>query len=218
MDITAVGASSQSASSQASTQLSADFDTFLTLLTTQLQNQDPLEPLDTEQFTQQLVQFAGVEQSIQTNEHLEALIALQSASANESALAMVGRIASVDADVSTLGDDSARWAYELPQNASEASVRIFNEANELVTAFNASSAAGVHDVNWGGAANDGDAAAPGQYRMEVAAFDRDGQPIEASIVSRGRVDAVSFVNGAPEIEIAGQLFPLQLVQRIDETF
>lgn len=59
--------------------LTKNFDTFLTLLTTQLRNQDPLDPLDTEKFTSQLVQFASVEQAIKTNQHLETLIALQSA-------------------------------------------------------------------------------------------------------------------------------------------
>ena len=93
MDIASLTASAQtqSASSTAFSSLTENLDTFLTLLTTQLQNQDPLEPLDTEQFTQQLVQFAGVEQSIQTNSNLETLIALQSSSDRSSALELCTR-------------------------------------------------------------------------------------------------------------------------------
>ena len=76
MDITALSSPSTQ-QPQAFSQLTENFDTFLTLLTTQLRNQDPLSPLDTEKFTEQLVQFASVEQSIQTNQHLEALLALE---------------------------------------------------------------------------------------------------------------------------------------------
>jgi len=87
MDITAIASQqTQAASSSAFSSLTTNFDTFLTLLTTQLRNQDPLDPLDTEQFTQQLVQFAGVEQSIQTNSNLETLIALQSSTYRAGAL------------------------------------------------------------------------------------------------------------------------------------
>jgi flagellar basal-body rod modification protein FlgD len=219
MDIAALNIPSQGASSQASSQLTADFDTFLTLLTTQLQNQDPLEPLDTERFTEQLVQFAGVEQSIQTNQHLEALIALQTSSANETALAMVGRIASVDNDIATLSaDQPARWTYTLPQDAVDASIQIFNDTGDLVAAFNAATSEGPHDIDWGGATSAGGRAAPGDYRIEATAIDRDGAPIEIAIAARGRVDAVSFASGVPEIEIAGRRFALNLVSRVDAEF
>ena len=107
---------------------------FMNLLVTQLRNQDPLEPLDTEKFTEQLVQFAGVEQSIQTNQHLEALLALQTASSNETALAMVGRIASVESDVATLTSESARWTYELPTNAAASNVAIVDARGAVVAA------------------------------------------------------------------------------------
>ena len=71
------GASGPSLSSTAGSTLAGNFQTFLTLLTTQLQNQNPLDPLDTNQFTQQLVQFAGVEQQLKTNDQLTSLVSLQ---------------------------------------------------------------------------------------------------------------------------------------------
>src|SRR2546430_16214955 len=67
-----------------------NFDTFLTLLTTQLQNQNPLDPLDTNQFTQQLVQFAGVEQQLKSNDQLKSLVELEKSAQSTQALVYVG--------------------------------------------------------------------------------------------------------------------------------
>src|SRR3954462_10677551 len=79
-----------------------NFQTFLTILTTQLQNQNPLDPLDTNQFTQQLVQFAGVEQQLKTNDQLTKLIAAQQSTQSTQALQFVGKTAVVDGDTTNL--------------------------------------------------------------------------------------------------------------------
>ena len=73
------------AGSNATQQLAGNFDTFLQLLTTQLQNQNPLDPLDTNQFTQQLVEFASVEQQVNMNTNLQTLISMQQTSEATSA-------------------------------------------------------------------------------------------------------------------------------------
>src|SRR5665213_1167428 len=82
------GASSSGSSSALS--FTSNFNTFLTLLTTQLQNQDPLSPMDTNTFTQQLVSFSEVEQQIDTNNNLQNLIQLQTANEAISALPLIG--------------------------------------------------------------------------------------------------------------------------------
>ena len=217
MDITALSAPTTQ-QPQALSQLTQNFDTFLTLLTTQLRNQDPLEPLDTEKFTEQLVQFASVEQSIQTNQHLEALLALQSASASETALAMVGRVASVGSEIATLTQEAAQWTYALPENAAAVAINVFDANNALVASLAGPANAGAHNVVWNGAANGGGRAPEGAYRLSVEATDSDGAAIAVDIAARGRVDAVAFDNGAPEIEIAGQRFSLDLVSRVDADF
>ncbi len=217
MDISALSASTAQ-QPQALSQLTNNFDTFLTLLTTQLRNQDPLEPLDTEKFTEQLVQFASVEQSIRTNQHLEALLALQSASAGETALAMVGRIASVGSDVTTLTDDAARWTYTLPEQAADISIKIVDTSSAVVATLAGPSGAGKHELHWNGETNNGGRAPQGVYRLVIEAADQDGARLPVDIAVRGRVDAVAFDAGAPEIEIAGQRFSLDLVSRIDAQF
>ena len=216
MDVTSLAAQQSSGpSTQSFSRLTQDFDTFLTLLTTQLRNQDPLEPLDTEKFTEQLVQFAGVEQSIQTNQHLEALLALQTATSNEMALAMVGRIASVESDVATLTNESARWTYELPTNTAASNVAIVDQRGAVVAVLTGATSSGKHNVIWDGQTNNGRQAPQGAYRLVIDAVDADGAPVATKISSRGRVDAVAFDTGAPQIEIAGQRFDLDLVRRVD---
>ena len=219
MDLAALSAStSQSAAANASTQLTQNFDTFLTLLTTQLRNQDPLEPLDTEKFTEQLVQFSSVEQSIQTNQHLEALIALQTSSANETALAMVGRVASVNSDVATLTDDPAAWSYALPADAASVALKVMDARGAIVATLAGPASAGSHSIKWSGETDNGVNAPQGAYRLIVEAADAEGAPINAAISTRGLVNAIAFDNGAPEIEIAGQRFSLDLVSRVDAAF
>src|SRR5690348_10629695 len=96
--------SSSSTSSVTNGTLAGNFQTFLTLLTTQLQNQNPLDPLDTNQFTQQLVEFAGVEQQLKTNDQLASLIALQQTTQATQALTFVGKTAVVDGSTAALSN------------------------------------------------------------------------------------------------------------------
>src|SRR5213595_4092154 len=105
--------SSTSASSVAASQatsrktIAGNFDTFRSLLTTQLQNQNPLDPLDTNQFTQQLVQFASVEQQLKTNDQLTTLVSLQQTAQSTQALTFVGKTAVVDGSTAALTNGSA---------------------------------------------------------------------------------------------------------------
>lgn len=217
MDIAQLAQSAGQAaeSARAATQLNANFDTFLTLLTTQLRNQDPLEPLDTERFTEQLVQFSNVEQSIQTNQNLEALIALQSAAAGETAIAAIGRIATVNADAAALSDAPASWTYTLPRGAQTVALNIIDEAGRTVASLEGARAAGAHALVWNGETASGARAPAGTYRLAVAATDEAGAAVNADIAVRGRVDAVLFDAGAPRLQINGSPYALGDVARID---
>src|SRR5712675_1723338 len=97
--------------------LAGNFQTFLTLLTTQLQNQNPLDPLDTNQFTQQLVQFAGVEQQLKTNDQLTTLVSLQQTAQSTQALTFVGKTAVVDGSTTNLVNSATSWNLSVPTNS-----------------------------------------------------------------------------------------------------
>src|SRR5215203_4045443 len=98
--------------------IAGNFDAFLKLLTTQLKNQNPLDPLDTNQFTQQLVQFAQVEQQLKQNEQLAALVSLEKTAQATTALAYVGQTVAVDGQTAALSNGEASWSLVASKPAS----------------------------------------------------------------------------------------------------
>src|SRR6202140_5331526 len=113
------------------TEIASNFTTFLQLLTTQLQNQDPLSPMDTNQFTQQLVQFAGVEQQLKTNDSLSTLVSLQQTAQSTQALGFVGKTAAVDGSTAALSKSSATWNLSVPTK-SNVNISITNSPGQTV--------------------------------------------------------------------------------------
>src|SRR5450755_1327758 len=101
-----------------SSSIAGNFDTFLSLLTTQLQNQNPLDPLDTNQFTSQLVQLAGVEQQLKMNDQLTSLVSLQQTAQSTAALSFVGKTVAVDGSAGKLTGGQAQWTFSVPKPAS----------------------------------------------------------------------------------------------------
>ncbi len=100
--------------------LASNFQTFLTLLTTQLKNQNPLEPLDSNQFTQQLVQFAGVEQQMKMNTQMESLIAIEKTAQSTAAMSYLGSTATIDGATNSLNGGKATWTFNSPKVSSAA--------------------------------------------------------------------------------------------------
>ena len=131
-------ASSSSSSSSAaatnalaSSQIAGNFQSFLTLLTTQLQNQNPLSPLDTNQFTQQLVEFAGVQQQLNTNDSLATLVSLQQTAQSTQALGFVGQTVVVNGSTAALTNSSATWELTVP-TTSTVNITIANSSGQNV--------------------------------------------------------------------------------------
>src|ERR1700735_2109129 len=108
------GSSAAATNALASSQIAGNFQSFLTLLTTQLQNQNPLDPLDTNQFTQQLVEFAGVQQQLNTNDSLATLVSLQQTAQSTQALGFVGKTAVVNGSTAALTTRGAPWQLSVP--------------------------------------------------------------------------------------------------------
>lgn len=115
--VTPAASAASAASAADSTEIASNFTTFLQLLTTQLQNQDPLSPMDTNQFTQQLVEFAGVEQQMKTNDTLSTLVSLQQGAQTTQALAMVGATVVVNGSTAQLANNQATWSLSSTQPA-----------------------------------------------------------------------------------------------------
>lgn len=181
----AASSSSVTASSEAS--LADSFDTFLTLLTTQLKYQDPLEPMDSSEFTNQLVQFTEVEQSISTNKQLEQMIGLQGASQAVAALGYIGNQIEAVGGLAPLVDGASQLTYTLPVDADSPNVLIFNEAGQLVRTIEAVPTAGKHTVNWDGKDSDGAQLPDGIYGFSVPARDSDKNTLEVTTGFIGKV-------------------------------
>ncbi len=181
---------------QQSVKLAEDFSQFLTLLTTQLQNQDPLSPMDSTEFTNQLVQFSQVEQSINTNQKLDSLLSLQLASISSVALGYVGLdITYTSAEMNFDGTNDIDINYGLAEQASVAKVNIYAEDGTLVRSMDAPKSPGAQKVVWDGKDKNGNLMEPGTYSVKVDAANKDGKPITVSTAVSGNVRGIESQDG-----------------------
>ena len=178
MELGGIGTSTAGlqANSSAAT-LAENFDDFLTLLTTQMQHQDPLSPLEANEFTAQLVQFSAVEQAINTNGNLASLIALQQAGQIASAVDFIGTKVEAFGNTNILANGLAEFSYGLGANAETTQISIFDEVGQAVFTASGEIAAGHHTFSWDGNDNNGIAQPDGKYSIVVTALDENGEPI-----------------------------------------
>jgi flagellar basal-body rod modification protein FlgD len=194
--------------------LAGNFQTFLTLLTTQLQNQDPLTPLDTNQFTQQLVQFASVEQQLKTNDQLTTLVSLQQTAQSTQALTFVGKTAVVDGSTAALTNSSATWDLSSPTN-SNVSISITSSTGQTVLTGNVAVSAGQNQpFTWNGLGNDGTHLPDGQYKLTAVGTDSAGNPVGISTQIQGVVSSVDLTQSPPLLSINGQTFTVNQIKSI----
>lgn len=196
-------ASNPSKTAQSLADLSKNFDTFLSLLTTQLKNQDPLSPLDSNQFTQQLVQMSGVEQQIQSNALLQS-IADNTGSGISTAVSLIGKTVKATSSTATLNGGSANWTYNLPSGVSDLKLTVVNSAGQVVDAVAPSDmSAGDHAFSWNGKDLNGNALPGGDYTLQVTAKDASGADVTTSTFVQGPVTSVEEANGKTLITVNG---------------
>jgi flagellar basal-body rod modification protein FlgD len=191
------------------------FDNFLTLLTTQLQNQDPLSPMDSNQFTEQLVHFTNVEQSIAQTEKLEELLALSGFNQTAQAVGFIGKQVETEGSFLQLdGPGGASMTYDLPSATRETRIAIVSPDGRLVRTLPGQTTAGSHTLAWDGKDSQGNALADGVYEVFVTAMDRDNVTVEADTRSLGRVTGVRTEGGQTLLDIGGAEIPLDQVLAI----
>ena len=205
--VTFVDPDSGGGTNAASFALADNFDTFLALLTTQLANQDPLDPMKSEQFTSQLVQFAGVEQSINTNKNLERLIELQTSNQLNTAVSYIGRIVEVVSDELMLDGGAGKISYGLDHNAETTVITIVDLDGNAVRTINGEIAGGRHEFDWDGRNDNGDQLSDGVYGFYVVAVDKDEETVDTVTASLGRVTGVEIVDDALRLNIGGMGVP-----------
>ena len=206
--------SAAAANALANTQIAGNFQSFLQLLTTQLQNQDPLSPLDTNQFTQQLVEFAGVQQQINTNDSLATLVSLQQTAQSSQALQFVGKTAVVKGSTAALTNSEATWELNIP-TASNVNISIANSSGSTVFTNSFAANAGNNQVfNWNGLGSDGTQLPDGNYTLTATAKDSNGNTVGVTTSVAGVVSSVDLTQSPPLLSIGGQTFTVNQVQSI----
>ncbi|WP_027553335.1 flagellar hook assembly protein FlgD [Bradyrhizobium sp. Cp5.3] len=206
--------SSSSLSSKTGSTLAGNFQTFLTLLTTQLQNQNPLSPLDTNQFTQQLVQFAGVEQQLKTNDSLAQLVSLQQTTQATQALGFVGKTAVVDGSTATMKSSSATWHLNVPTSAT-VNISIANSSGQTVFTGKYTAAAGSDiPFTWNGQGNDGTQWPDGKYTITATGKDVANNNVGIAAQVQGTVSSVDLTQSPPLLTIDGNSYTVSQVKSI----
>lgn len=182
--------------------LGDDLDQFLLLLLTQLKNQDPTEPLETNEFTQQLVQFSTVEQAIDTNKNLEKILALSQTTQLNNAVSYIGKAVEAEGNKGVLLGGVAEFAYELPPGVSEVKISLTDESGRVVYSGEGSKKAGKNLVLWDGFNSFTSKTEPnGIYTISVDAKDGAGDKVTAKTFTSGPVTSVDLKDGVMELII-----------------
>jgi len=210
---TGTSSSSATAGSQS---IAGNFDTFLQLLTTQLQNQDPLDPLDANSFTQELVEFASVEQQVNMNTNLQTLISMQQTTEATSALQLVGSTVTLSGNSAALSNATgapATWSLNASAPAT-ASITITSSANTTVYTGTMALNSGANTFTWNGQGNNGQTWPDGTYTLTVSATGANGQPVTVSTQVQGVVSGVNISQNPPTVTVNGQSIPISQIQSI----
>lgn len=197
-------------------QIAGNFNEFLQLLTTQLQNQDPLSPLDTNQFTQQLVEFASVQQQVDMNTNMQTLISLQQTTAATQALQLVGSTVTLNGNAANLSNATgspASWNLKASAGGT-AAITITNSSGQTAYTGTTTLNAGSQTYTWNGQGNNGVKWPDGSYTISVTGAGANGQAITVTSQVQGTVTAVNMSQTPPTLTVNGQNYPISSIQSV----
>jgi flagellar basal-body rod modification protein FlgD len=194
-------------------------DDFLKLLVAQLQNQDPLNPADSTQFTAQLAQFSSLEQLQNINDSLSSFKSSQSTTNNIQSADFIGK--TVTASGSSLGVNDGKAdpiRFDLTNNADNVYLQVYDQSGNFVTDIQAGALkAGEQAINWNGKDANGTTVADGTYSFTVMAMNKDGSTVGSTSYTTGVVTGVDYQSGDPQLMINNQEVPLSSVIRLEES-
>ncbi len=210
---TSTSASTAAGSTTNAKGLADNFNQFLTLLTTQLQHQDPTSPLDTNQFTQQLVQFSQVEQQLRTNSKLDTLIAAGGgANLISPLLSYVGLTATAKSASARLTNGQASWTLNVPRQTPSANIVISDAKGAQVASFKQQLGQGTQALAWDGTNSTGGKVPDGIYQVQVTAKDSAGANIAITSTVQAVITGIDSSSGKATLLANGLTFtPDQIV-------
>jgi flagellar basal-body rod modification protein FlgD len=215
--LSTTGATPANAISQTGTSalgsLSSNFSDFLSLLMTQLQNQDPSAPLDSNQFTSELVQFTSVEQQIDTNSDLTQLIQLTQASQVEQSTSMIGKPVTVTSSQLSLQDSTAAVNFNTT-TAEPVGIAVYSPSGAQVQTAALTSSAGANTWTWNGKNASGTTMPDGPYTVTVTALGVSGSTSAVPFTVTGTATAVQNNGGTVELQMGGLTLPFSAVDSV----
>jgi flagellar basal-body rod modification protein FlgD len=214
---TAAGTSVLDKINDSRTRLASNTQTFLSLLTTQMKNQDPLSPMDSTQFTQQIVQMTGVEQQLMTNDLLATLVGMNDGGLAGSAN-LIGKSVTAATTAGALADGKADWAYNLPRTAANVKLEVVNGNGVTVrtVTLQGGAAAGDQTFTWDGKSDSGTAQPDGVYGLRITATDVAGSTLTPTQTLTGVVTGVQSINGTSVVTIGGAKVPISAITGITQ--
>jgi flagellar basal-body rod modification protein FlgD len=196
------------------TSIGTDYDNFLKLLVAQVQNQDPLEPMDSTTFVSQLAQLSQVEQAIQTNQNLEAISGRMDSVTAFADLGLLDRTVRVSGETTELKGGRTAFSYTLDAPAAQVEIELVGPDGEIAHRVwqNNQPAATPQELSWDGMTAGGAISPDGAYQVRVRAFGQDGTPVNASVTGSATVSEVRFENGAATLLLStGESVPSEAV-------
>ena len=212
---TAAPAATQDISILGQDQLATSYDTFMKLLSAQIKNQDPLAPMDGNQFTQQLVQMTGVQQQLYSNDLLKQLVT-NSGTGMSDAVSVIGREITAASDKAIVTAGEAKWNYNLAKDAASVKIEVLDSQGKLVAVSTPTNVqAGDRTFTWDGTDLNGvKRANGGEYRLKITPLDGSGATVVSKVFQRGVVTAVEQVSGQPVLSIGGAKVPWSAVTSV----
>ena len=209
---TTTNAAAQSTLNSGLSTIANNYTSFLQLLTTQLQNQDPLSPMDTDQFTQQITEMTGVQQQLLSNQLLQTLVN-QSQGGVTNAVGLIGKTATGSGTTAILENGAATFSYSLPTQAAKVLATVTDSTGAVVWSGSLTgTSAGAQSFTWNGNNNSGTAQTAGNlYSLNLTATNSAGQAITPTTTVTGAVSAVQQVNGQTMVTIGSDQVPLSSV-------
>lgn len=206
-----------SSGSNATNALMSNYTMFLNLLTTQLKVQNPLEPMDADKFTDQLVQYSAVEQQMKTNDNLQAILASMVSSTALSLVNYIGKNVTASSDTTHLdAGGSAKWQFSAGAASSDAKITVRDSNGAIVYTTTKAIKAGEQDFVWDGKTSDGSSAGAGDYSITVEGNDEKGNQVSISTKITGKVQSIDTTGAEPYLKINGIMVPLSRLTSISE--
>lgn len=217
MSIASVAAASTAANASAVTDqksIADNFDIFLKLLTTQLKNQNPLEPLKTSEFTQQMVQFTQVEQQVKANKNLERLGELFLQTTLTSSVSYIGKTVTAEADTTNLENGNATWDIEFDQKPEDSSIIITDRFGKVVFSEKPDFNNGMNSFSWNGRNGAGQPQPDGLYTIKINAINDSGEAIASSTLISGVVTGVDMTSDTGVLNLGSRSVRIDNVRKI----